>query len=90
MAYLERLVFPTPKAKSVTVPLACRLCSLETHASFVVRVELILGVDLLAYTLLREVIGGAGCSPFPCGFHRQIGSCGSHAEGGALTLSGRV
>lgn len=55
-----------------------------------VRVDLTIWVDLVASTLPCEIIGKAGCSPSQCGFHRQIGYCGFHAEGGALTLSGRM
>ena len=46
--------------------------------------------DHVAFTFLCEFIGGAGCSHFRCGFHRQIGLCGTNAEGGTLTLPGRV
>jgi hypothetical protein len=55
-----------------------------------VRVELTSWLELVAFTFLCEFIGGAGCSHFRCGFHRQIGLCGTNAEGGTLTLPGRV
>ena len=55
-----------------------------------VRVELTNVVDLVAFTLLCEWIGGAGCSHFRCGVDRQIGYGETHAEGGTLTLPGRV
>jgi hypothetical protein len=60
--------------------------SLETDVNFIVHVELTIWVDLVAFTVLCEKIGKAGCSPSQCGFHRQIGPCGIHAEGGTLTL----
>ena len=59
MAYLERLVIPTPKAKSVTVPSGCRFCSIGPDTNFMVGVELTFWVDLVAFTFSCGLIGGA-------------------------------
>jgi hypothetical protein len=55
-----------------------------------VRVELSVWVDFVAFKILCEQFGKAGCSRSQCAFHRQMGYCAYHAEGGTLTLPGRV